>query len=946
MRFLPEWISSTNTNTNNSSDARGMIAAVRSERALCKAAAEADWSRVDLQHAAFQYEHVWLPYAAAAQAAGRGGADLAQTCPLDVAWIWHAHLLSPRQYREDCIAAVGVVVEPEGIAVPTDSATMLQGNMPPHAHAQHIGRQDEEAAPKSQIKYDVIAAAERQSAMWHSISLPHWDDAGWLNVALVRYCKFLKLVANHPHETVVPTFDIDLVWHAHMTYHAAYVHDTANAISNGGLAKGASTRTTAAGVRKDGFQSSRAVNSSNEQWSTATASVPYPFLNHDDALGSDRSPESTLSNAGAQTGKWWPSITIGNPSLDRHPLIQKYGVHGGMWRGMPAAPLAATISNMDASTMRALHDKCSFLNSSLATESMWRSYMFRPRFSFDGYDVEDYLCSLAAKQSAAEERKATLKIRTGRIRLKNWQDSPGDFPELGQGEMMKVGTAVATGTGSDPATEGVCSQQRTLSETPDLLDQMYGFTSEVDEARYKGIATFSDFVHGTVDPHTGRRRTAASTVANSGAAAATKVRQMGAKVFKTMFGASWLGAFADAEKTPMRSNRKPSGRDTDGDRSQHRRADKESVATRTGPANEASCISTLNIFAKPMDRTAACEASNIFVELRLPSESSKLGSIIPVASAELLAEHSIPLAFLLTPENERFGLACAGESSGIAAERCVMIHDRVAGEPAAVIFAHWAEAKSPAPPGIQKPGFEGNYGELHLRVFLPEPDCARTHDFTHWRMISGRLYGPQSEKTIAKAGNKQLCKRRQFLWQLQDAIFQNKEPSNNVTHPSLAVSSLSAPVRIVYDLAVASLHAALEPAAIFKWVEGPPMSNASDSKAKVAPPAPTTSAVSAVSALRLLFRSNWFAEEAMACRRGHGKNKMPCWFMLRKRQYIFADTFYPCIFLSSASWSARCTVIQLTKNFLCATFPSTDQQSKLWAALHTLPVPSRLHTGA
>lgn len=41
-----------------------------------------------------------------------------------------------------------------------------------------------------------------------------------------RYLKFLHLKKCFPDENLVPTFDIDVVWHAHMLDHSCYVNDT------------------------------------------------------------------------------------------------------------------------------------------------------------------------------------------------------------------------------------------------------------------------------------------------------------------------------------------------------------------------------------------------------------------------------------------------------------------------------------------------------------------------------------------------------------------------------------------------------------------------------------------------------------------------------------------------------------------------------------------------
>ena len=99
---------------------------------------------------------------------------------MDVAWVWHAHVLSPRQYRLDCMAVVGVVVVPEGITVPNKRGGF-------ESQAAWKWNRAISPAPPSKIKYDVVAAAKRQTSVWNSVSLPHWNDEGWLKIAVIRY---------------------------------------------------------------------------------------------------------------------------------------------------------------------------------------------------------------------------------------------------------------------------------------------------------------------------------------------------------------------------------------------------------------------------------------------------------------------------------------------------------------------------------------------------------------------------------------------------------------------------------------------------------------------------------------------------------------------------------------------------------------------------------------
>ena len=47
------------------------------------------------------------------------------------------------------------------------------------------------------------------------VSLPQYQDRTFLQRAEQRYRAFLYLMKNRPGSFMVPTYDIDLMWHAH-----------------------------------------------------------------------------------------------------------------------------------------------------------------------------------------------------------------------------------------------------------------------------------------------------------------------------------------------------------------------------------------------------------------------------------------------------------------------------------------------------------------------------------------------------------------------------------------------------------------------------------------------------------------------------------------------------------------------------------------------------------
>ena len=51
--------------------------------------------------------------------------------------------------------------------------------------------------------------------VWVQVSLPHYRDAAFLKQADCNYRQFLYLHQQNPGNFIVPSFDMDLLWHAH-----------------------------------------------------------------------------------------------------------------------------------------------------------------------------------------------------------------------------------------------------------------------------------------------------------------------------------------------------------------------------------------------------------------------------------------------------------------------------------------------------------------------------------------------------------------------------------------------------------------------------------------------------------------------------------------------------------------------------------------------------------
>eukprot|EP00898_Chlorokybus_atmophyticus_P007211 jgi/Chlat1/7491/Chrsp61S07003 len=243
-----------------------------------------------LAAALHRYEAYWLPLVASGS---KPPTTIAP--PVDVQWVWQCHMLSPTTYTSDMQHVFGRVL---------DHALLGRGE---RLHAQQRARVAwEEQYPGvpfelqpdgsdatrgvaakfvSQFKYDIEAAALRQAAFIYQVALPHYADTQvFLRMAVQRYRWFCYLHAMNPGVRLAPTYDIDMVWHAHMMHPILYASETA-------------------------------------EWSGGKV------FKHDDTLN-DRTPGSQLSKAAIAVRKLWAEW-----------FTDAYEANGGMLRGDPATAL-------------------------------------------------------------------------------------------------------------------------------------------------------------------------------------------------------------------------------------------------------------------------------------------------------------------------------------------------------------------------------------------------------------------------------------------------------------------------------------------------------------------------------------------------------------------------------------------------------------------------------
>ena len=206
--------------------------------------------RAFVDHSLRRYLNFWVPLVAEAQKRNQQVIP-----PPDIAWMWHCHRLAPYRYSEHVKGLFGSVVDASHPFVfqlegdnsnnetwtnddesfaeiakttrdlfeelyPNDSFFFEDASKPP------IYEKSTAAKFRLLSSYDVVAACQRQATfLWHA-SGPKFSEDAFLAEGVENYFRFVKL-SNHPQRNnknknntkmtwVVPTFQIDCLWHTHI----------------------------------------------------------------------------------------------------------------------------------------------------------------------------------------------------------------------------------------------------------------------------------------------------------------------------------------------------------------------------------------------------------------------------------------------------------------------------------------------------------------------------------------------------------------------------------------------------------------------------------------------------------------------------------------------------------------------------------------------------------
>ena len=217
----------------------------------------------------YRYELFWLPLAAQSSVTE----DIA--APLDIAWVWHVHMLSPISYEKDCKEVVSTLVDHKILVGKKrtrglERARILWKKLYPSepfevdltTYVRHV------LDFESRIEYDITAACDRQRVFYYQVSLPHYEDKKFLTKALERYKQHLVLKQQNPDLFFVPCYDFDLIWHAHQVHPLIYQKDTTEVIGK------VYDHNDSVNDRRPGSKLSTSYVTTRQKWKEAAQELP------------------------------------------------------------------------------------------------------------------------------------------------------------------------------------------------------------------------------------------------------------------------------------------------------------------------------------------------------------------------------------------------------------------------------------------------------------------------------------------------------------------------------------------------------------------------------------------------------------------------------------------------------------------------------------------------
>ena len=143
-----------------------------------------------------------------------------ETLPWEIEWIWHVHRLHPIDYLNDCKNQLrdGLVDKQAFNFISKNKVTYN-----PSVNYYSLERKDSLFSPSIDLSSAIIRQRKFlenfQKHALFSYKLHRLDELTFENL-IQTYVSFIKLAKKN--QMIVPTFDIDLIWHTHMRHPSDY----------------------------------------------------------------------------------------------------------------------------------------------------------------------------------------------------------------------------------------------------------------------------------------------------------------------------------------------------------------------------------------------------------------------------------------------------------------------------------------------------------------------------------------------------------------------------------------------------------------------------------------------------------------------------------------------------------------------------------------------------
>jgi len=181
-----------------------------------------------LRNAIRRYEVFWLPLCK------KHGTMACEdwAAPLDVAWVWYLHMVTPASYIKDCIQLIGNA--PSHVLKTGDAlqrALRLTKALWEEAYSSTKEPFDVDLdavikapAYKQKLPHDLHHLSLKQRNFYYQVSLPHYHDDAFLNAATERYVTHLELQMKNTSVCLSLPVDVQLIMHTHQLNPIFYHH--------------------------------------------------------------------------------------------------------------------------------------------------------------------------------------------------------------------------------------------------------------------------------------------------------------------------------------------------------------------------------------------------------------------------------------------------------------------------------------------------------------------------------------------------------------------------------------------------------------------------------------------------------------------------------------------------------------------------------------------------